>query len=143
MPRLDDLTAEPISHDALNSAAKAEGAPTREVFERTAVACKQAWEQNVTLNTQLTAANSAKQLAEARVAGVGKVIAAGGNYEGEDVLKDVADIRAYAVRMKEVRTRLMTWAREAAAKRGAEGEGLANTVTNFLDGIDAPATLGP
>lgn len=143
MVRLDDLVAEPISTDALNAAVKAQGAPTRDVFERTAAAVRVAWQRLVEANSQLSKANSTRQVAEGQVAGVGKVLAAGGNYAGDDVLKDVAELRAYALRMREVRTRMMTWARESASKRGGEGEGFARTVINFLDGIEAPATLGP
>ena len=141
MVRLDELAAEPISHDALNSAVKAGTAPSRDVFERTAVAARQSWNRIHELSAALSLSESQRKVLQGKIDGLGKVLAGGGNYTG-DATVDVASLRAYAMRMREVRARIMDWIDTTASRKGPEGAALANTIASFLGGIEPPAVIG-
>lgn len=131
MTRLDELTVEPITPQALQSAVR-KGDPT---LCATAVALRDSWAKHAELQKAKVTAENATALSTTQLKQLSQVMGA----KPEEALKDLTDLMAYAKRMKEVARLLMQSI--AVLQQGADVNVVA--AANSIDVLVATVEVPP
>lgn len=133
MTRLDDLTVEPITPQALQSAVR-KGDPT---LCATAVALRDSWRKHTVLQQEKVTAENETSLTRTQLEQLGKVMAS----QPGEALKDLTALMSYAKRMKEA-SRLL-FGSLAVLQQGADQNvvAAANSIDALIRAVEVPPVV--